>query len=140
MTYSEVAIGPPYKNPEVPIEDRVEDLVGRMTLAEKIGQMAQGERGSLSGTDHVTAFALGSVLSGGGSAPPRNTPEGWADLYDAFQAQALRTRLQIPILYGIDAVHGHKPRRFALRLCGLRRRKGESGDGHQRSRAFHGDA
>jgi beta-glucosidase len=47
------------------------------------------------------------VLSGGGSTPTPNTPEAWADMVDAFQAQALRTRLQIPLIYGVDSVHGH---------------------------------
>jgi hypothetical protein len=46
-------------------------------------------------------------LSGGGSAPASNTPTGWADMHDAYQNAALGTRLGIPIVYGIDAVHGH---------------------------------
>ncbi|MFC6681399.1 glycoside hydrolase family 3 N-terminal domain-containing protein [Nonomuraea ferruginea] len=55
----------------------------------------------------VTAYRLGSVLSGGGSAPSPNTPAAWADMYDRFQNAALATPLGIPILYGVDAVHGH---------------------------------
>jgi beta-glucosidase len=47
------------------------------------------------------------VLSGGGSTPADNTPEGWADMVDAFQAQTLNTRLGIPLIYGVDSVHGH---------------------------------
>ncbi len=96
-----------YLDPEAPIDGRVEDLLSRMTLAEKVGQMAQAERGSVTNNDNVTTYFLGSVLSGGGSAPAVNTPEGWADMYDQLQAKALATRLGIPILYGIDAVHGH---------------------------------
>ena len=50
----------------------------------------------------------GSVLSGGGSAPfPNAPPSAWADMVDGFQNAALSTRLGIPIIYGIDAVHGH---------------------------------
>ena len=50
---------------------------------------------------------LGSVLSGGNSNPADNKPETWRKFVTGFQQQALRTRLKIPLLYGIDAVHGH---------------------------------
>lgn len=96
-----------YKDPDAPIGERVEDLLSRMTLAEKIGQMTQAERGQVASNNYVTDYFLGSVLSGGGSAPSTNTTQGWADLYDGLQEQALATRLGIPLLYGIDAVHGH---------------------------------
>jgi beta-glucosidase len=78
-----------------------------MTLAEKIGQMTQAERADVAADPSlVTQWNLGSVLSGGGSVPADNTPSGWADMVDTFQKAALNTRLHIPILYGIDAVHG----------------------------------
>jgi beta-glucosidase len=77
-----------------------------MTLDEKVGQMTLIERSDLNGPADVAAFHLGAVLSGGGSAPSDNTPAGWADMIDAMQEGALRTRLAIPILYGTDAVHG----------------------------------
>jgi len=89
------------------LEDRVQDLLSRMTLEEKIGQMTQGDRKHLTSSDEIKTYFLGSVLSGGSSAPAENTPAGWADMYDTFQATALETRLKIPIIYGIDAVHGH---------------------------------
>ena len=54
----------------------------------------------------ITTWKLGSILSGGGSAPTQNNPTAWADMVDRFQAAALATRLHIPILYGIDSVHG----------------------------------
>ena len=69
--------------------------------------MTQAERGAASAAPLVAELGLGSVLSGGGSAPTPNTPEAWADMVDGFQAEALSTRLGIPIIYGVDAVHGH---------------------------------
>ena len=96
----------PYQDPSLPVADRVSDLLGRMSLDEKIGQMTQAERGQVGQSD-VTNFRLGSVLSGGGSAPSPNTATSWANMYDGFQNAALATPLGIPILYGADAVHGH---------------------------------
>ena len=89
-----------------PQEELVESLIARMTLAEKIGQMAQVEKNSLTPQD-VTDYLLGSVLSGGGGNPPSNDPASWAQMVRQFQEAALRTRLAIPLLYGVDAVHGH---------------------------------
>ncbi|MGZ4171632.1 MAG: glycoside hydrolase family 3 protein [Solirubrobacteraceae bacterium] len=97
----------PYQNPVLPISQRVQDLLSRMTLAEKIGQMTQAERASVdTDTSKITTDNLGSLLSGGGSVPTPNTPTAWADMVDRYQQAALATRLHIPILYGIDTVHG----------------------------------
>jgi beta-glucosidase len=91
----------------VPIPERVDDLLSRMTLAEKIGQMTQAERANVDAdTSKITNDNLGSILSGGGSVPTPNTPAAWADMVDRYQRAALATRLHIPILYGIDTVHG----------------------------------
>lgn len=96
-------------------DERVETLLAQMTLDEKIGQMTQAERGAVSyDTSSITTYCLGSILSGGGSSPSDNSPQGWADMYDLFQRAALRTRLKIPIIYGIDAVHGHNNVRGAV--------------------------
>lgn len=95
----------PYQNPALPVADRVNDLLARMTLDDKIGQMTQAERGSITAAE-ITQYRIGSVLSGGGSVPARNTPAAWADMYDAFQRGALAAPLRIPMIYGIDAVHG----------------------------------
>ena len=76
-----------------------------MTLAEKIGQMTQAEKNSISPKD-VTRYFIGSVLSGGGGSPRSNTPEDWLAMVSGFQEAALSTRLGIPLLYGVDAVHG----------------------------------
>jgi beta-glucosidase len=102
------SVVPPYRNPDLPVGKRVADLLGRMTLAEKIGQMTQAERGAVFDDPSLIAeWQLGSVLSGGGSTPPVNTPASWVEMVNTFQAQALSTRLGIPLIYGIDAVHGH---------------------------------
>jgi beta-glucosidase len=100
--------GAPYLNPALPVAKRVEDLMARMTLEEKVGQMTMAERGDVTeDPTRVTTLMLGALLSGGGSVPADNTPAGWADMVDMFQERALQTRLQIPILYGVDSVHGH---------------------------------
>jgi beta-glucosidase len=78
-----------------------------MTLDEKIGQMTQAERAALATQSDIATYNLGSLLSGGGSAPSPNNATAWANMYDSFQQTALTTRLQIPIVYGVDAVHGH---------------------------------
>jgi beta-glucosidase len=98
----------PYENPRVSTEQRVADLLSRMTLEEKVGQMTQTERYQVfDDATPITTYGLGSILSGGGSTPAENTPEAWADMVDRFQRAALDTRLGIPLLYGIDAVHGN---------------------------------
>jgi beta-glucosidase len=90
-----------------PVADRVAALLSQMTLAEKIGQMAQVQNKSIDPRG-VGQLALGSVLSGGGGSPDAgNTPQAWYDMVNAYQQAALGTRLGIPMLYGIDAVHGN---------------------------------
>lgn len=95
-----------YTNPSQPVEKRIEDLLSRMTLEEKIGQMAQVEKNSIRKGD-ITKYYIGSILSGGGGSPEENTPQAWYAMVEEFQKEALATRLQIPMLYGVDAVHGH---------------------------------
>jgi beta-glucosidase len=96
----------PYQDPTLPVATRVNDLLGRMSLDEKIGQMTQAERGAISNAQ-ITQFRVGSLLSGGGSAPSPNNATSWANMYDGFQNAALATPLKIPLIYGVDAVHGH---------------------------------
>jgi beta-glucosidase len=99
---------PPYQDPHLPVATRVADLLGRMSLAEKIGQMTQAERVDIDADPTlITTNRLGSVLSGGGSVPASNTPQEWADMVDRYQQAALDTPLGIPLLYGVDSVHGH---------------------------------
>ncbi|MGE5810008.1 MAG: glycoside hydrolase family 3 protein, partial [Ignavibacteria bacterium] len=103
-----------YLDSTADVENRIEDLLSRMTLDEKIGQMAQAERSAVTGNSDITTYFLGSILSGGGSVPQGNNAESWLNMFDSFQAQALNTRLKIPIIYGIDAVHGHNNVRNAV--------------------------
>ena len=98
--------GRPWMDATKPVDDRVAALLGQMTLDEKIGQMAQIEKNAIDATN-AAAFNLGSILSGGGGYPDPNTPQAWYDMVNAYQQAALGTRLGIPILYGVDAVHGH---------------------------------
>ncbi|KAG1337752.1 Lysosomal beta glucosidase [Cocos nucifera] len=96
-----------YRDPNQPVEVRVRDLLSRMTLAEKAGQMAQVER-SVASPAALTGRFIGSVLNAGGSAPrERASAEEWADMVDEMQRCALASRLGIPIIYGTDAVHGN---------------------------------
>lgn len=95
-----------YRDPTLPTAARVADLLGRLTLAEKIGQMTQPEKNSIP-PDDVAALGIGSVLSGGGGNPQPNTPAAWAAMVAEYDEAARRSRLGIPLLYGVDAVHGH---------------------------------
>jgi len=89
------------------IDGEVSELVSSMTIEEKIGQMTQVDYRYLADKSDIKKYFLGSILSGGGSTPPTNQPSSWVDLYNGFQKEALKTRLKIPLIYGIDAVHGH---------------------------------
>jgi beta-glucosidase len=94
-------------------EGFVDQLLQQMTLEEKIGQMIQADIASISPAQ-LTQYKLGSILAGGNAAPndnPRTTPEAWLSLTDAFYRAALAAPVDghpaIPILFGIDAVHGN---------------------------------
>ncbi|KAI3869318.1 hypothetical protein MKW92_053168 [Papaver armeniacum] len=96
-----------YKDPKRPVGVRIKDLMKRMTLEEKIGQMSQIER-TVATADVVKKHFIGSVTSGGGSWPaPKASAETWVNMVNDFQKGSLSTRLGIPIIYGIDAVHGN---------------------------------
>src|SRR5215813_7198750 len=89
-------------------DKEVNQLLSQMTLEEKIGQMTQAEQDALKDWSDIETYYLGSVLSGGNSDPKEgNSLQAWTDLYDRCQSHALKSRLKIPILYGVDAVHGH---------------------------------
>ncbi|KAL6637859.1 hypothetical protein ACP70R_025431 [Stipagrostis hirtigluma subsp. patula] len=96
-----------YRDPSQPVEARVADLLGKMTLAEKIGQMTQIER-LVASPQVLKDNFIGSLLSGGGSVPRKQaTAAEWMDMISEYQKACLSTRLGIPMIYGIDAVHGH---------------------------------
>ncbi|XP_057959436.1 uncharacterized protein LOC131151936 isoform X2 [Malania oleifera] len=96
-----------YKDPKQPLNARIKDLMKRMTLEEKIGQMVQIDRSVASG-DVMKKYFIGSVLSGGGSVPAKEaSAETWINMVNEFQKGSLSTRLGIPMMYGIDAVHGN---------------------------------
>ena len=87
---------------------QVKPLLAQMTLDEKIGQMTQPDQEFIKDLSDIEHYFLGSVLSGGTSDPKEgNSLEAWTNLYDRLQQHSSLTRLKIPILYGIDAVHGH---------------------------------
>jgi beta-glucosidase len=120
---------PAYKDARLPVQQRVEDLLSRMTLEEKIGQMGQINLHVMMGDpstpwdraafnpalmdDVLDQNRIGSILSGGGAwpPPPGNDARDWAETVNEVQRYALEqspgNRLKIPIIYGVDAVHGH---------------------------------
>ncbi|AWS48878.1 exo 1,3/1,4-beta-D-glucan glucohydrolase [Streptosporangium sp. 'caverna'] len=90
-------------------ERRVAKILAGMTTAEKIGQMTQPEIGAIT-PDEVRQYGIGSVLNGGGSWPGRDkhaAPQAWLDLADAYWQASVTTRTKIPVIWGIDAVHGN---------------------------------
>jgi beta-glucosidase len=122
---------PRYLDSHASVNDRVKDLLHRMTLEEKVGQMDQIVIGKLrdptapadgncnnggGNNDPLQASCLqrvlidyktGSILSGGTDNPAENTGKGWAEQYNTIQHYAIEhSRLHIPVIYGVDAVHG----------------------------------
>jgi beta-glucosidase len=90
-------------------EKQVDAMLAQMTLDEKIGQMVQVDSDALTNKSDIATYCLGSVLSGGDSDPPghNNSIQSWLNYATNFEVYALQTRLKIPLIYGIDAVHGH---------------------------------
>lgn len=89
-------------------DPQIKPLLARMTLDEKIGQMTQPDQEHIEDLTDIEKLAIGSILSGGNSDPKEgNSLQAWTDLYDRLQRHTQNSRLKIPLLYGIDAVHGH---------------------------------
>lgn len=102
------AVTAPGSQPLASYDAKVEELLALMTLDEKIGQMTQVDQEYLKSDDDIEKYHLGSVLSGGNSDPKAgNSLQAWTDMVDRLQARAMKTRLRIPLLFGVDAVHGH---------------------------------
>jgi beta-glucosidase len=96
-----------FTKPDSAVDRRAAALLAQMTLDEKIGQMVQVDLGALKDKNDLARLTIGSMLSGGSSDPTNITATGWADTYDDLQSYALQSRLKIPMIYGVDAVHGH---------------------------------
>ena len=92
---------------EAEISKKVIELIDSMTLDEKVGQMTQIDQRFLDTITDLSTYSIGSLLSGGGSHPKVNEPQAWLDMYNKYQEETLKNRLGIPLIYGIDAVHGH---------------------------------
>lgn len=89
-------------------EAAITRLLAEMTIDEKVGQMTQAEHGGIKDISDVDRLFLGSVLSGGDADPEAgNSLSAWTEVYERYQARTQMTRLRIPLLYGVDAVHGH---------------------------------
>lgn len=93
------------------LEQRITDLMATMTVEEKVGQLVQGDIASLTPED-VRKYRLGSILAGGNSDPGGRydaSPAQWLALADAFYEASMDTSQggkAIPVIFGIDAVHG----------------------------------
>lgn len=96
----------PLVNAESKVDRKVDQLLSRMTLTEKIGQMTQVDRIGLFDIADLQKYGLGSLLFGGDSILPGTTPSQLADLVERYQASALKSHLKIPLIFGVDAVHG----------------------------------
>lgn len=89
------------------IASKVNNLLSIMTLEEKIGQMTQVDYAAFEDFNDITKYFIGSVLWGGSSEIDDISPKGWAKISDSLMNYSFKTRLGIPLLLGIDAVHGH---------------------------------
>ena len=103
-----LASAPPTPKPLSSFDPQVKALLAKMTLDEKIGQMTQPDQVNIKDLADIETYLVGSVLSGGNSDPKEgNSVTNWTDMYERIQKHTRNTRLKIPLLYGVDAVHGH---------------------------------
>ena len=91
----------------IEIDQKVDSIISLMNLDEKVGQMTQIDQRFLDTISDLSTYSIGSLLSGGGSTPKINKPDEWLKMYNRYQKEAMNSRLKIPLVYGIDAVHGH---------------------------------
>jgi beta-glucosidase len=158
---------PAYLDPSLSPEQRPDDLLARMSLAEKVGQMTQINATRLQGDPNndwdrgplnpdildlvLNQNQTGSILSGGGASPAVNSPRAWTEMTNTIQQFALDHQVHhIPIIYGIDAVHGHNnvlgatmfPHQFGLGATydtGLAERLAAATAGDVRATGIHWD-
>jgi beta-glucosidase len=108
LTGSGRAASPARPKPLSAYDPQVKQLLAKMTLEEKIGQMTQPDISALKDPADIENLFLGSLLSGGNADPKEgNSLQAWTNMYDDYQRHTQKTRLKIPILYGVDALHGH---------------------------------
>ena len=94
------------------IEAKIDEILPKLTLEQKVGQVIQADSGSVT-PDEVREYRLGSVLSGGNSAPgplPYAEAKAWLEMADKYYNASIDSEgveIAIPIIWGIDAVHGH---------------------------------
>jgi beta-glucosidase len=98
------------KNPkDTALKNRVMALLSSMTLQQKVGQMTQAERTTCS-PEQAKKYHIGSILSSAGSCPGNNQLQDWVEMNDAYwmaSTEKDQNHLGIPIIYGLDAVHGN---------------------------------
>lgn len=93
-------------------EARIDAMIARMTVEQKVGQLIQADISTITPKD-LEAYPLGSILAGGNSGPhgnERSSAEDWADLVAEFHAVSMKPQangVAIPVIFGVDAVHGH---------------------------------
>jgi beta-glucosidase len=90
-------------------EAKIDALIKRMTIEQKVGQTIQGDISAITPAD-LAKYPLGSILAGGNSGPngnERSSAQDWHALVKAFRDASMQTGLKIPVIFGIDAVHGH---------------------------------
>ena len=83
------------------ISKRADEILNMMTLDEKVGQMTQIDQRFLDTITDLSTYHIGSLLSGGGSHPEINEPQAWLDMYNKYQNEALKSRLQIPLVLSL---------------------------------------
>ncbi len=93
-------------NKEKSIKENITEYIKRMTLEEKVGQMIMPEWKYVTAQD-VKTYSIGSVFAEGGSAPKENNPDGWRAMISKYKNAAKKSRLSIPLLFALDAVHGN---------------------------------
>jgi len=108
MTESELNSDNQIKRDELTIQsiEDIDSYIQTMSIEEKAGQLIQAEREGIT-LKEIQQYNIGSILSGGGSVPASNTPKAWVDMYNDMQESSRNSSSQLPIVYGIDAVHGN---------------------------------
>lgn len=94
------------------IDEKVASWIRILSNEEKAGQMIQAERSANNGESGITSlettqYRIGSILNGGGNVPADNSLNGWWSMTRTYRNASIYTPSHIPVIYGVDAVHGH---------------------------------